>query len=344
MPPVPRPSCISNFAATYRCNSRCTTCNIWKREPGDELSLSEIKDFLASNRDLLGSVSTVQLTGGEPFLRGDLCGIAEAFWEELPGCMVWVATNGLLPEVVEAETQRMLNGHGGPLGVTVSLDGVGLTHDVQRGVKGGYEKAIRTLRLLSELSRGDSSLSVSAGLTLTPLNLYEVDAALAVVESLGANFTVRPENVSAIYYGNEATTASWDWKAVDDALGAVARHHIRNRKYLRSLPVLTYLRGMSNFMVRPCPRPGCSAASASFFLAPNGDIYPCLMMGERMGNVVERTFVEVWSGEPARRVREMIASGSCPGCWVECETMREVKRDRTAIIREFFLSLPLLLS
>ena len=341
---TPRLSSISNFAVTYRCNSRCSTCNIWSRDAGNELSLSEIRDFLSSNRKLLGSVTSVQLTGGEPFLRSDLCEIAKVFWGELPGCSIWVATNGLLPEVIEVETRRMLRCRKGPLGVTVSLDGVGATHDAQRGVVGGYDCTIRTIEILSKLRGEGEALSVSVGLTLTPLNLGEVGTVLAVVESFGADFTVRPMNVSAIYYGNEAKAATWDWVAVEGALDSVAKHYIRNRRYLRSLPVLAYLRGMLGYMLEPRPRSGCSAGSSSLFLAPNGDVYPCLMMGEKVGNVLETPFANIWSGDAALAARVKIATGRCPGCWVECETMREVRRDKLGLVLEYVRSLPLLLA
>ena len=52
---------------TYRCNSKCSMCNIWKypTHPQDEISL-ETLDKIPYGVDYLN------LTGGEPTLRNDL--------------------------------------------------------------------------------------------------------------------------------------------------------------------------------------------------------------------------------------------------------------------------------
>ena len=89
------PTQIANFAVTYRCNSRCQNCNIWQKEPSDELTLTEIIKFFTVNRDFLRNVKSIQLTGGEPFLRDDLPQIVTTITKTIPGIMVWVPTNGL---------------------------------------------------------------------------------------------------------------------------------------------------------------------------------------------------------------------------------------------------------
>ncbi len=52
-------------AITYRCNARCAMCNIWRAKPSEELR----PDAYAA---LPASLRSVNLTGGEPFLRDDL--------------------------------------------------------------------------------------------------------------------------------------------------------------------------------------------------------------------------------------------------------------------------------
>jgi molybdenum cofactor biosynthesis enzyme MoaA len=49
-------------------------CNIWKKTPQtDELTIRQIDTFFSKARQL----SWVGITGGEPFLRGDLPEVAE---------------------------------------------------------------------------------------------------------------------------------------------------------------------------------------------------------------------------------------------------------------------------
>ena len=76
---------IANFAVTYRCTSRCRTCSIWKMDQPErgELSLEEIRGLFSSNRGFLRDVRSIQITGGEPFLRADLPELVSSICEQL---------------------------------------------------------------------------------------------------------------------------------------------------------------------------------------------------------------------------------------------------------------------
>jgi MoaA/NifB/PqqE/SkfB family radical SAM enzyme len=96
---ISRPTMIANFAITYRCQGRCTHCNIWRIDGGvDELNLKEIRDLFMKNRELLGEVKHIQITGGEPFTREDLPEIVSTISGVLPSCTYWIPTNGLEPD------------------------------------------------------------------------------------------------------------------------------------------------------------------------------------------------------------------------------------------------------
>lgn len=332
----PRPTAISNLALTYRCNSRCSTCGIWSMgEPqGRELTAEELHDFFRENRGLLSGVKTIQLTGGEPFLREDIAEVAEAIWSQIPGAFVWVATNGSLPDTIVRRVGEMLNATpSGGLGVTVSLDGLDETHDAQRGVPGSYLLALETLRGLFQLKRGHPRLGLSAGMTITPLNQGEIVPAMRVAEGLGADFTVRPANFSEAYYRNRPVKGEWDLTRLAESLRAVAAHHVRRRGLIRVTPVIRFLQGTLEYASSGGRPIQCSAGSSSFFLDPYGDVYPCLFVGRALGNIRDTPFADIWASEAAEAARLKLVAGICPGCWVECETMREIVRDKLGLLR-----------
>ena len=62
------------IAETYRCQSRCIHCNIWKKKPINELTLDEIQTFFKKSNKF----SWIDLTGGEVTLRDDFVDIADA--------------------------------------------------------------------------------------------------------------------------------------------------------------------------------------------------------------------------------------------------------------------------
>jgi MoaA/NifB/PqqE/SkfB family radical SAM enzyme len=53
----------------------------------------------------------------------------------------------------------------------------------------------------------------------------------------------------------------------------------------------------------------------SFFLDPYGEVRPCNVMDETMGNIKEKSFEEIWHGEKAQEVRQKVANCQ-ENCWM----------------------------
>jgi MoaA/NifB/PqqE/SkfB family radical SAM enzyme len=324
---------IANFAITYRCNSRCSTCNIWAQEKHDrELTIGEIHGFFEGERNFLSKVRTIQLTGGEPYLRGDIAEIARAIWNGVPRAFIWVATNGLLPDTIQTKTSEMLEAGRGGVGVTISIDGIGETHDKQRGIDGAYERAFETLYLLTRLKEKDPRLRLSIGMTITPHNQHQIGKALNLAKVLGVDFTMRPINVSEAYYRNAEPVGEWDLEAIQSGIDMVARYTIQRRGLARATPVISYLSRIPTYIKTRERHLSCSAGASSFFIDPTGDVYPCLFIDERLGSIREKSMSDIWTSSECGMMRKKVAEGHCPGCLVECEAMRDIRRDKGGLI------------
>ena len=79
-----RPSMIANLAVKYRCNSRCTTCNIWQIKNPSELTPMDIKKLFTENQAFLQDIKSIQITGGGPTLHPQLPEIIKIIHEALP--------------------------------------------------------------------------------------------------------------------------------------------------------------------------------------------------------------------------------------------------------------------
>ena len=130
-----------NFAVTYLCNSRCRMCRIWEKYRQDpslikeELSLSQIESLLSSR--YLENLEGISFTGGEPFLRRDFVDLAGLFIQRFPNAFIGIATNGLSPALIVGKTKQIVERYDARLlSLSISLDGIGATHDRMRGVKG----------------------------------------------------------------------------------------------------------------------------------------------------------------------------------------------------------------
>jgi len=157
---------------TQRCNARCAHCFYWKELEAkvDELSLDELRTLAAS----LKHPVTLSITGGEPFLRKDLCDIARAF-HTVNGCReIAFATNGIFTDRVVETCERVLAELDLELlGVQVSLDGLEETHDAIRRVP-AFKPAVETIRRLAELARRDARFSVQASCCIQKKNIGEL--------------------------------------------------------------------------------------------------------------------------------------------------------------------------
>src|SRR5262249_54216466 len=100
-------------------------------------------------------------------------------------------------------------------------------------------------------------------------------------------------------------------KRLDDLNDPLVR--FGKRYYLRGL--LARLRGERN----PRPTPRCVALRSHLRILPDGSVPVCQFNTERVGNLLEQDFDELWKGPTTRASRNWV--DGCPGCWAECEVM-----------------------
>src|SRR5581483_8873025 len=101
------------YYPTARCNSRCVSCDWWRADGRDDLSLEEIR-ALVDQLPALG-VRRVVFSGGEPLLRRDVYEIADLFTAR--GIRLFLLTAGLFLERDAARVAPRFDE------VTISLDG-----------------------------------------------------------------------------------------------------------------------------------------------------------------------------------------------------------------------------
>ncbi|HHL38941.1 MAG TPA: radical SAM protein [Deltaproteobacteria bacterium] len=322
-----------NLAVTYMCDSRCLTCNIWKRyrrEPGlasRELTVGEYERLFESS--CLRSVDEVLITGGEPFLRRDLPSLYGRLAARLPAAAFVVSTNGLRRERIIAHLGEMMTGAGAesPPAVVFSLDGLGPAHDRVRGVAGGFERTVGTMK---EVARRFKDIRLAVSFTITRDNYRELRSVHALASELGAGFTMRFFAESPGYYANEGTAAAWseaELDEVDEAVREVTERMASQRNALVRLlnPDIYFFRRLVDYQRNPRRLHRCFSGTHSFFLDPAGHVYPCIFLDRPMGNIRERPFDELWLDRAAVQTRRFIESGQCH-CWSECEVLPSLQR------------------
>ncbi|HEX8950205.1 MAG TPA: SPASM domain-containing protein [Polyangia bacterium] len=69
----------------------------------------------------------------------------------------------------------------------------------------------------------------------------------------------------------------------------------------------------------PPPGPRCVALRSHVRLLPDGGVPVCQFNSERVGNLAEQSWDEVWHGAVAAEARRWV--DACKGCWAECEVL-----------------------
>ena len=132
------------WECTLSCNAACKHCgsSAEKKKYEGELSTEEIKKaFKQIANDMDAKKIWINVTGGEPLVRKDLCEVMEYATNEL-GFRWGMTSNGLLLDKDMLEKLKKANMES----VSISIDGIGKTHDEFRGVEGAYEKTIRNIK------------------------------------------------------------------------------------------------------------------------------------------------------------------------------------------------------
>lgn len=162
------------FTVTSRCNAFCDFCWNWKNvadagkfaKPGQpikrpELSLEEISKMTAQ----LSSMLTVNLFGGEPFLRDDLYEIISLFIKNCDTQYISIPTNGSWTERIESVIGRAVKDYPNTFfKIYLSLDGPEIEHNKIRKLKNGYNKLISSMNYLHELKFQHKNISVSCNM------------------------------------------------------------------------------------------------------------------------------------------------------------------------------------
>jgi Fe-coproporphyrin III synthase len=291
-------------------------CNIWRLDRQEVLGPEDYR------RGLPATLRNVNLTGGEPLLRPDIVEIAQAIHEAAGQPRIILATNGFRTERT-LRTVAEIRQHVPDLGLAVSIDGDAETHDRMRGVPRAYDRAVRTLRGLREQGIDD----IRIGFTATPANVHQLMTVYRLAEELGVQFAATVAQNSDVYYATDENP-QLDAQAVAKHFGELVTARLTStstKNWLRAY----FDHGAIHFATTGFRVSGCDAASGFFFLAPTGNVHPCLTLPVVLGNVRDQPFDALWRSPAARLARE--EARGCRKCWMMCTARSELKRHPLAI-------------
>lgn len=183
---------VLTFSITAACQSKCKTCRIgslWCADPTRsqaDLTIDEIERSFRS----IGTVYYFNVSGGEPYLRKDFPAIIELACRYLKPKVIVIPTNGIMSEHIYEDTCHILEiiqRYDPRISISIhpSIDGIGEKHDEIRGVKGNFDKMMRTIELLKPLEKLYRNFTIEPGTVVSNFNINDIDEISSYVRELG---------------------------------------------------------------------------------------------------------------------------------------------------------------
>ncbi len=289
-----------SIIVTYRCPMRCKMCNIWDNPTTRQ------QEFKPELLEKLPMMNSVNITGGEPFVREDIEEIVQIL--EKKSKRIVFSTSGFYSDRIIEMSKRHPQ-----VGYRISIEGLSCKNDELRGRQGGFDKGLSTLLELRRMGIKDIGfgITVSNNNSADMLNLYELN------KNLGMEFATASFHNSFYFHksDNKVTNKDEVTANFDELIQRLMKEN-HPKSWFRAFFNL----GLINYINDGRRMLPCEAGSENFFLDPFGNILPCNGMEEScwydtMGNLHEQTWEEIWNGPKAEEVRQKVATCK-KSCWM----------------------------
>jgi MoaA/NifB/PqqE/SkfB family radical SAM enzyme len=300
------------FSVSYRCNSRCKTCNIHKKK-AEELTLGEWEKIFSK---IGKSLFWATISGGEPFLRDDLPDLVCMLYDKCRPSIINIPTNGLLVERVPVYVKRIAEHcRQSQLVINVSIDGIEEEHDNIRGVPGSYKRAVETFHRLKGLK--EKNLSVGIHTVISRFNVSRIPAIYEHLRALRPDSyitEIAEEREELETVGTDITPSIEEYGTAVDFL----TRHLQDGSFNKVGKLTRAFRLEYYQMVKKVLRHKrqiipCYAGIASGQIAPDGDVWMCCVKAESAGNLRDFGYdiQKIWFSENTRELRARIKNGEC---------------------------------
>jgi MoaA/NifB/PqqE/SkfB family radical SAM enzyme len=312
------------FFVTKNCTAACKHCLLGKNERSvDELSLEEI-DLMSRHMDPL---LFLLVTGGDPFIRDDISDIVKTLYRRPGFRNLGMPSNGFYTEKIVIETERILKDcRGIDFAIDISIDGIGDDHDAIRQKPGLFEKAVKTYRELEKLAVKYDNFNLNVAVTVSAYNHNKLDD---LYDYLKQTLGVQTIN-HLLCRGNprekEALSVNMDnYQRFSDKLDHDMKCNVL--KGYHGYPFADMVNAMKMIRQRLIKRISfenkyivpCYAANLGAIVYPDGDIAPCELRSETLGNLrsMGYNFRAIFESNEAEKVRRRIRKEGCH-CTYEC--------------------------
>ena len=291
MPPL-----LANYYLTYKCNSRCTYCDIPTKPeniPIKETDPALVIENLAALKRL--GVKVIDFTGGEPLIYKHLPYVLKKAKEM--GFFTSLANTGTLYARMAHDLKGLVDDLKFSLSTTDAA-----AYKTERGID-GLNKVIESIKLAISLGEQPSIIT-----TATPSSLSGLETVIELAQELGVVVLLGPV---FDYCGNEVLSP--------DDLASLKKLSLRKNVTMNEAFLAFAQDGGNNI-----ENPRCGAISANIVISPDDHLLlPCYHMHDDRLKIEHRNgrsnLDELWHSQYVQEKRKMEGRYSfCQGCTIWC--------------------------
>lgn len=263
------------FEMTYACNEKCIHC--YAHYPGIEsvstyIEIEKYKTLIDELYEM--NCMHICFTGGDPFMYKDFLNIFQ--YARTRGFVCDIFTNGqyLFSQRDELQAIARLK----PRAFYISLYGATAnTHDMVTGVKGSFEK---TISVVEELHR--YGVPVVFNVMIMTVNYHETKDIINLARRIGVEYRV---NMSLIYT-NAGSDSPLQYFVNDKEMIKDTFRLVDENMFSMDIPMDMEKEAYM-----------CGAGLSSLSVSPDGSVFPCVSIKDRLGNIYKNSLKEIWNGK-----------------------------------------------
>lgn len=272
---------------TKKCNQKCIHC--WneseKNSSLNSLNFDKILEMINEFRNFGGQ--RVLITGGEPLLYERLEGILR-YCNEKDVRRLELITNGSLINDSNADILSKYLKY-----VNVSIHGHdSKSHDYITRVKGSFNRAMNGVKKLQK--KGINSIIY---FTVMRENFDSIPKMFNLIDELGCE-AIRFSPVNLVGRAKNQEEMSLEGKKL-------LSHYISKLGKEKNIKLITSELSREDYEnIDKYKFFGCNALRSLIYIGANGEVYPCSLVRDSIGNIYESSINQIWKSEKSENFRE----------------------------------------
>lgn len=316
-----------NWIFTYKCNLKCTHCDIWNNPYKNELNLEQIKkvvksEIIQNSYKYYWNFFDIAISWWEPLLIDNLEEIMLEINNNLPWSIHsistnWLLTNKLLKLLIFWKKQWNFFKK-----INISIDWNRENHENQRWLIWSFNKVIKTIKTIKKIF---PEQIIEIKLTITKNNYFDIIFISKLANKLWVFFSFKPvenmKNYTNQYLKNNLNFNESEINEIEKQI-INNKYIIKQENYISKYFFYKIVDYLKNWLWEE--KKICNVAQDSITIMPDWKVYSCILMS-KIWDVNKNNISNIREWEKIKSQRKQIKKWKCPECMLMCWSFKSKK-------------------